>query len=464
MKPTTRQQTGKISEFIGLGSARITLRNICLSLAMGLTLVALSGCGGGGDGGGGSGGGSAKQVVIEPTETAESGTEQPVIDDWQVTTVLPELRLNIQVPADQITKEYTSGSAVLGDDSAWQSLHSLEIKGRGNSTWVAPKKPYHLKLASKQSLLGMPAGKHWILLANDYDSTLMRNALAFDTARRISSAWAPKYQMIELFINEKYQGVYQLTEQIRVGDERVDIKKCKANKAAEECGYLLEVDSREKQPIHWKTPRDVPFGIREPKDDEINSAKISYIQNYIADSENSIFSGHLSAPIPAYAQYINEASFVDWFLVNELFKNFDANFNKSVYFHKEAGNGKLNMGPVWDFDLSSGVNHLLNPEPTGWHVRNAAWYTQLFQHPQFEAAVQQRWRDLRADGKLDMEKFIDELAPKLAAAQKNNTHRWQGREVSNDADIAYMRNWFTTRVKWMDEQFHYSAAEAQATS
>ena len=60
---------------------------------------------------------------------------------------------------------------------------SLEIRGRGNSTWNYPKKPYALRLPEKHAVLGMPGHKRWILLANWKDRTLMRNDAAFWLSR-----------------------------------------------------------------------------------------------------------------------------------------------------------------------------------------------------------------------------------------------------------------------------------------
>ena len=54
-----------------------------------------------------------------------------------------------------------------------------EIKGRGNSTWIHfPKKPYRLKLDKKTDLFGLGKNKHWNLLANYIDDSLMRNFIS----------------------------------------------------------------------------------------------------------------------------------------------------------------------------------------------------------------------------------------------------------------------------------------------
>ena len=72
---------------------------------------------------------------------------------------------------------------------------SLEyIRGRGNSTWQDSKHPFKFKLDEKADLLGMGRGKHWVLLANSYDETLLRNRLTSYLSRRLGLDYTPKME------------------------------------------------------------------------------------------------------------------------------------------------------------------------------------------------------------------------------------------------------------------------------
>ena len=98
----------------------------------------------------------------------------------------------------------------------------IEIRGRGNSTWSQPKKPYRLKLDKKTNMFGMGKSKHWVLLANYLDESLMRNTLAYDLSgsmdmEQMSTVW------VDVVMNGEYVGNYQFCENIRVDDTRVDI-------------------------------------------------------------------------------------------------------------------------------------------------------------------------------------------------------------------------------------------------
>ena len=84
----------------------------------------------------------------------------------------------------------------------------MKIRGRGNSTWDMPKKPYKVKLESKASILGMPADKEWALLANYADKTLLRNVTAMEISRICGFKWTPRMVSVEVYMNGKYEGVY----------------------------------------------------------------------------------------------------------------------------------------------------------------------------------------------------------------------------------------------------------------
>jgi hypothetical protein len=100
---------------------------------------------------------------------------------------------------------------------------AMGIRGRGNSTWSFPKKPYKVKLKEKASIFGMGADKEWALLANYADRTLMRNILAMKLSEICGFSWTPHMYSVHVYLNNKYQGVYTLCEHNKVHKDRVDI-------------------------------------------------------------------------------------------------------------------------------------------------------------------------------------------------------------------------------------------------
>ena len=69
----------------------------------------------------------------------------------------------------------------------------------------------------------MGKGKKWVLLANAFDPTLMRNYLAFDTARELGFAYVPGQKITELWIDGAFRGCYTLMTPVQEGKDRVDI-------------------------------------------------------------------------------------------------------------------------------------------------------------------------------------------------------------------------------------------------
>jgi len=170
-----------------------------------LVLGLLTGCGSGGDG--------TSASTPQNTTTGE------------VAQALPLLRLSTTSGADVTSKEvYVPGSYILRDEHGQELLSgATEIKGRGNFTWTLPKKPYHIKLAASTSLLGMPANRHWVLLANYVDKTLLRNDVTFQLSRWVGMEYTPRSRFVDVEVNGIYQGVYQLTEHVRIAPDRVNI-------------------------------------------------------------------------------------------------------------------------------------------------------------------------------------------------------------------------------------------------
>jgi hypothetical protein len=97
----------------------------------------------------------------------------------------------------------------------------------------APKKPYRLKFENKIALFGEEKDKSWVMLANYYDKTMIRNQIAFYMGKSSNLEYTPKFHYVELILNGRYNGTYQLGDKIKVGSNRVNVG---------DDGFLLEVD------------------------------------------------------------------------------------------------------------------------------------------------------------------------------------------------------------------------------
>lgn len=308
-----------------------------------------------------------------------------------------------------------------------------KIKLRGNSTAECPKRPFTLKLSQNQSLCGLPDAKKWVLLANYFDSTMLRNALAFRMSEQANLEWTPHSRFVELFYNGIYQGIYQLCEKVEVGAHRVDIAQD---------GWLIEIDTRvtDKDSYFRTVHMENPYRIEYP-DKNLSEQRIEQLHAFFQQAEDALFGEHFTDSIEGWRKYLDEDSWIDWFLINEMAKNNDAVFYSSCYMHS-APDGRIVMGPVWDFDLGYG-NTTNNgcDSPIGWHVRNSAWYTRLFEDPVFAQNVRMRFQSFYYN-RSDYYSFIRRQACSLQPHVERN--------VSYEESIEKLLLWLEKRLDWLN--------------
>ncbi len=390
---------------------------------------------------------------------AETETHTKVSGNYTIVVLepyLPFLKISTDDMQPVDTKEdWINGHAILNDNGTITDLGNLEIKGRGNTTWNFPKKPYTLKLDAKQSVLGMQSNKRWVLLANYSDKTLLRTTFAFDLGLSVFNnlKWTPNSRMVEVVLNNNYIGVYQIVEQIRMDKNRVDIDLDKGE-------FLLEVNASLDEKFNFTTTRGVPFSFKEPEEPGVS--QFDSIKSKIQEVENIIYSNDFANEINGYAKYIDVASFIDWYLVNEFTKNNDAIFWKSVYmFYKD---NKIFMGPLWDFDISSGNNTMNGCDnPEDYYIRNSKWISRLFEDPKFALKVKYRWNEKKSE-LLNEISNISFNASRLTNAANNNFKRWDilNTEVwpnrivtgSYNGEVSELSNWLNKRYNWLNSNIN----------
>lgn len=363
--------------------------------------------------------------------------------------------------------DYLDATLKVDPGTAYEQENRLietEIRGRGNSTWGMPKKPYRLKFNEKQPILGFDATKNWVLLANYADKTLLRNHLTFEMGRRLMEGFTPRTRFVEVYVNGRYEGVYHLTDQIRVEGDRVAIDELEGDEVGEDVitgGYLLEVDERlDEDRWFYSAELGLPITFKSPEDP--NADQYRYITSYIDEFEAIIADPQIGERLAAYEALIDVPSFVNFYLISELTKNNDTGGGISVYMHKPR-NGKLTMGPLWDFDIALGnINYNGNDNPEGWWIKTTnAWYSQLFNDPKFTRAVKERWQEVLPVLRTTIMDEIDEVAfGTIHAAQQRNFQRWDILNElvwpnpavfgSYEGEVNYLTEWLTERINWMD--------------
>lgn len=348
--------------------------------------------------------------------------------------------------------EWTAGVAVtiLSPQRLVEYQDTIELKGRGNTSWGFAKKPYAMRLGQKTSLLGMPKHKRWCLLAGWSDRTLIRNAVAFELARRTGLDWTPTGRHVELVVNGVHQGNYFLCEQIKIDKNRLDLSDPKEPVA--DRGYLFELDTYFDEQYKWHSPvRNLPWQFKDP--DEVTPEQQAFAEQYVAEMESALYDPVRFARRD-FVDYMDLASLADYWMVYEMAQLWEPNHPKSVYMHKDVG-GRMKAGPVWDFDMGG-----FAPRDAYFFVdTKAVYYDQLFEDAGFRQIVHERWKAQR-DGFLDVANFIDSLANTLRASERLNYPMWPinivsaGDETIDDYDVAIarMKDALVGKIRWMDRQ------------
>ena len=343
---------------------------------------------------------------------------------------------------------FVPGTIRIQGEGVYEGLEEVncEIRGRGNTTWEWPKKPYLVKLEEKQKVFGMHKHKRWVLLANFMDRTLMRNLVSMKVASMTNLDWTPGCVPVELVLNGQHKGSYLLIEQVRVDNHRVNVTEMTKDDNAGEAvtgGYLLELDFHYDNEVQWGDPHGgcvqwgrnggIPFGVKYPDSDDITPQQLAYIKKYVSDTAEAIYGDDFADPEKGYARYIDVDSFIDYWIVFEVMGNHELGNPGSVFMHKDRG-GKLVAGPCWDFDWGV-LSYNTSPQAkTGLINGEAIWYARLFKDPAFKAKVKDRFQELLPELK-KIPDYMDECEILLTESAKLNFAMW------NPADDASMNGW-----------------------
>ncbi|MCL1957289.1 MAG: CotH kinase family protein, partial [Fibromonadales bacterium] len=380
---------------------------------------------------------------------------------------------------NNLTSNTTSGSVV---DS---------IKVRGNSTANAAKKPYRIKFATKRGLFGKEEARSWVLLANFYDGTFALNAMAFEMGKRMGLEFTNSSQMVDLYINGTYKGIYQLTEQIQSHKGRVDLKE-KHN------GWLVEFDyhdpDSDERNQYFKTSKyNMGTLIKWPQLDDTSFTKnkndtkqLDFVKNDVNGLMNKMAENGF--PTNGYRDLIDMESWAKYVLIQLVLDNFDFN-NKaqdgnppgSNYSYKIEGCDKIKGGPLWDFDLAAGVT-----APAGGmfggggagsfpaHYKQTdfplipkhPFYARLWEDPVFKAKYKKLWIKHKSDFTA-MSTIIDQIKEQvLPSIRSKSPHTWANNtmggsgnltEQTFNTEVNNLKSWWTQRLNWVGQQLGSNA-------
>ena len=356
---------------------------------------------------------------------------------------LPVIYINIENGAEVVSKEtYLSAEYWLdpngseGIDALGSSTEPLtmKIKGRGNYTFTGfDKKPYRLKLDTKQKMLGLKSSKHFGLLAHADDSRgFLRNTIGFEVSKGFGLPWTPEQKPIEVVINGTYRGLYFLVELIRIDKDRVNISKWVEEDEAGnpldkwiEGGSLIEIDNYEEEGQVSLTDGDgYPMRITYDKSVDPGYEPDGY-REWLTEqftTMNSLIYGDKNSD--EIWNYIDIDDCAKYILVQELTNNYES-FHGSCYMHREKGVGeKWHFSPVWDFGSALQLDNF--PLQHFWEnpTHHNHWVAQLWQFPKLQEKMKEHWNAFKKDKYPSLASFIDNFASSIKEAAACDKERW----------------------------------------
>jgi len=365
---------------------------------------------------------------------------------------------------------------------------SIAIEYRGSTSQQYPKKGYGFETQDALgnnlpvALCGMPVENDWILNGPYPDKTLIRNVLTFHLAREMGH-YASRTRYVELIVDGDYRGIYILMEKIKKDGDRVDIADVHIPNTWNDTitgGYIVKVDKLTGDvPYQWTSNfnNEVIFQFQDPEYDELHPLQSSYMENWINEFEAAIDGPDFADYYLGWPHYIDDQSFHDFFILQELGRTVDG-YRSSSFLHKDRDvlnwEAKLVAGPMWDFNLSYGNADYCDADQIyGWQYEfddicgNFStsipfWWERLQEDWAYQNNLRCRWEELR-QGVLSTDyinNYIDSVALELTDARIRNFVRWPiigvyvnwngfvGQTYQEDVD--YLKTYMEQRSVWID--------------
>ena len=362
---------------------------------------------------------------------------------------VPRIDIDMMYAASSINKErYLDAKiSITGFGMYDDFVDSVQIKGRGNSTWGYAKKPYRLKFASKVKPFGLTKGKSWVLLANAQSGALMANAIAMKVGQLIDVPYTNHIIPVELYINGEYKGSYMFTEHIGLSNNSVD--------EDEDLGYILELDSYYDEDFKFRSDKYyLPVNIKDPDlfdyNEEVREAKFNAIQEDFARFEDALY--YNNGELGKYLDLDVAARFI---FVNELVLNKELCHPKSTYLWKAdlySPESKIMFGPLWDFDWAFGyentgsyfnIDYKLQLLSMGGHGKD--FFQALMNNEEFLAHYYKVWKEfIDAKHIKEVKEYISDYYSFVETSFENNYTLWgDGNEYGTS--IKKMQNWMQKR-------------------
>ncbi len=433
-----------------------------------------------------NGGSSYKFYVTNfPTETPvrEQLTDLPTIYltvpaaiNKDINSVLK--KENGEAPYYQATIQVVDNSKSLQEftDS------KLEIKVRGNSTADGMKRPYRLKFAKdekdpvtgevitshKHDLLGAGYSKrNWVLMANAFDGSMVRNALSYRVGQLVGMDFCPGWKFVDLVINEEYRGTYMVSDHLEVGNHRIDVD--------EDTGWYIEANGQERMAEEpYTSGGGLTLSIKnpEPTTEAETAALKSAVSTFFTDLSAKFNASNSADPTTGWRSMADEESLLAFWLGVNISANYDGFMTVKMF--RDVDDPRIHFGPLWDHDLAWGnytdnLGHRIEEGDNGNfnQIVRKAW-----EDPLFVKKLHAKWHQLVNAGlKQDLLDYVDMLHSTIEQSEVLNHQKWTTYQAgfedsglkTHDETIAFLKNFIDKHVDGIQDQIdaQYEALKNQ---
>lgn len=454
---------------------------------------------------------TTKQVINSEPATYESLSADKAEKESFKKKIRSESKIPVisvtTAPDDMIASREKYTSCVVDVFNCDEKLEineaSAGIKVRGNSSAyygdvsqiLANKVPYRIKFDKKTNMLGLNNGaecKSWVLLKSDWD--LIRNDIAFRFGRTImgDSNFCSDGQLVHLYVNEEFQGVYELCEQCQINPNRVDISEPEEGYTDTDIGYYLELDNYATSDednhyismdyenatvtdINGETRQFVPaeYSI---KNDLYSQNQIDFIDKYLNnlfkivyeacengkyykfDENYDLVDSDVTTAEEAVSNVMDIDSVRDMYILYEIVHDYDCgegSFYMCVDLSKDSKCPKLKFTSPWDFNWA--YNDSTEKYYAGAFTdknfvakngdRSNPWFIVLCKQDWFMDTVKEKWTEMSREKLLQGCIKTEREYLKEYDADLRKGEEW-GPDSAED-----LFNWIENRIYWLNSQW-----------
>ena len=326
-----------------------------------------------------------------------------------------------------------------------------KIKIRGNSSSKLKAKPYKLKLEKKADLLmrnddDKYKDKEFLLLVA-YKNRF-RTYVGLTLNEIIDMPYKPAFRPVNVFLNNKYRGLYYLTESVkRNKDCRINVDK--------ESGYIFEYDAywwNEDYYIDTEFSNTaMKYTLKYPDTKDITDDQKAYIEQWLKDMQLAVLDGHSD-------EYLNLDTCARWILAQD-FLGISDGAGSNLFFAKTDSSSETKAYPatLWDFDcICLSGNEWSSPH------KSKFFFYYLFNNDKnysFSTAYCSEWYKFTQNQGTErlIQTLYDFAVSDEGKAFEKSYNLTSSRYNSDEPtwsiieQVRSYEEWFTKRKEWMEE-------------